>query len=284
MNELTYTSRDTTISLTSEKLTVETARELRSYEWDYGVGRKNIYASRRKTRTVSVKFVAEHDELDKLRRYADRDMTSETAGVFTAQGEWKQEGYIYGIKVDKVASDRIYGTLKVLLLQGAWYKTVTKSYVKNSAPNNTRYGLDYPTDYKYDFGYAKVSQTMDTGSYSPCDFKMTIYGTCINPVITIGKNAYRVNVPVPEGALLIIDTREKTVILRDELGYEQNVFDKAVRGDGKGKGEYIFEPLASGEMSVTWDNSYGFDIEYYVAESEPPFTQVEEVRFTSLYL
>ncbi len=273
MDELTYTSRDVTLSLINDKFTVQTANEARSYQWEYGLGRKNIYSPRRRTTTIDLRFSGERAELEKLRRYADRDISEETPGLFTAQGEWVQKGYIYGIKVEKVTPYEIYGTLKIILLEGAWYKTVVNSYTKNSANSSTAFGMDYPYDFLHDYGYADTVQLLDTGSYTRCDFKLTIFGDCINPVITIGKNEYRVNVTVAEGSLLIIDTREKTVTLRDNTGYEENVFNMAERGEGAGQGRYIFEPLAPGENPVVWDNSYGFDIEYYVAESEPPWVE-----------
>ena len=273
MNELTYTTSDgKAISLVSDDLSVQTAQEIRGYEWEFGVGRKNIYAPRRTYSTHKVKFIAKREELDKLRKLTDRDVVNESPGTFTAQDTWQQKGYITGITIDTVSPYYIFGSFDVILLQGAWYKAVSVSYFKNSKLNSAvNYGKDYPFDYKYDYGYNRTPQLLNIGSHLSCEFRMIIYGSCVNPVITIGENAYRVNVRVPENSLLIIDTRDKTVTLRDDTGYTQNVFDKAVRGSGKGSKEYIFEPLQPGEHIVSWDNSYGFDIEYYIEESCIPW-------------
>ncbi len=275
MNELTYTSSDGhMISLVSEELSVQTASEIRGYEWEFGVGRKNIYAPRRNYTSQKVKFIAKREALEKLRKITDGDVVKEEAGTFTAHDEWTQKGYITGISVDNVSPYYIFGSFNVILLQGAWYKTVTASFTKNSKSSTIlSQGKDYPFDYKYDFSYNTTPQLLNTNSTLSCEFKLIIYGACVNPVITIGENAYRVNVRVPDDALLIVDTRDKTVVLRDDTGYTQNVFDKAVRGDGKGSKEYIFEPLPVGESIVSWDNSYGFDIEYYIEESCIPWIE-----------
>ncbi len=274
MNELIYVSGDDIVSLTSDVFTVQTAPKVRSYEWSYELGRRNIYIPNRDARTVDVSFTATREELERLRHIADRDMYAESPGTLVAQDEWKQSAYITGIEVGNVTHHHIYGNMKVLLLDGYWSKTVVRSYTRGSSGGGTILnGLDYPHDYKYDYTYNKTGRIIDTDSVIPCDFKMTIFGACINPSIIIGKNSYQVNTTVPAGAILVIDSRSKTVVLRDEAGYEQNMFDKAIRGDGKGKGEYIFEPIPAGESNLTWDNSFGFDIEFYITESEPPWTE-----------
>ncbi len=273
MNELVYKSaRGEVISLTNDDIDVQTATEIRGYEWDCGIGRKNIYSPRRNYIKDKVKFIATKNALEQLRRITDTDVINETQGTFIALNEWKQSGYITGISVEKVSAYYIYGSLECIFLDGSWHKSVEVSFIKNDITSDiTNYGMNYPFDYKFDYSNNKTPKILNTDTYLPCEFRMVIYGRCVNPTITLGNNVYRVNVQVPEKALLIIDTRDKTVVLRDETGYEQNVFDKAIRGNGKSSGEYIFEPIPAGEHIISWDNSYGFDIEYFISESSIPW-------------
>ncbi len=287
MNELIYKSRMDSVSLSATDFTVQTATSMRGYEWTYDLGRRAIYSPRRQARTVDVGFVAKREELEKLRHLADRDLYYEEAGKLIAQDIWEQSAYITGIGISSVNPINVYGTLKVLLLDGCWSKTEKRSFTKGSASSRgVSAGLDYPHDYKFDYAYNQSTQVLNTYSDIPCEFTLTIYGACVNPSIIIGKNTYQINATVPPNAVLIVDSREKTVILRDEHGFEQNVFNKAVRGEGKGKGSYIFEPLPAQESNVTWDNSFGFDVYFYVTESTPPFCQKKSYRalFSGIYL
>ncbi len=273
MNEIFYVSHTEEYSLSFDGFTVETATPIRSYKWAYDIGRHNIYAPRNEAIETSVKFTATHEELDKYKRIFDRDVYERTPGTLVVHGVWKQKVYITGIDISGVSPYQITGSLKVLLLDGYWTKTshisFNNMYGNDDLGNIT--GYDFPYDTPFDFMGLDTESSIDTGNTIPCHFRLFIYGNCTNPTISIGNNIYQVNVSVPSESILIIDTKEKKVILRDNAGFEENVFGRAERGEGKGKGKYIFEPLATGKLAITWDNSFGFDIEYDEISNTPPF-------------
>ncbi len=273
MNEVKYyaTTKREYISLICDTFTIQTAPILRSYEWDYELGRKDIHSQKLTSQEVNVKFMAKREHLEKLRRAVDIDVINKTPGILHA-GEWMKQSYITGIDVDKVTPHFIYGTLKVVLLSGAWYKIKKRNFTIGDSTSDNKDFLDYPFDYNYDYSNEEIDQELELDSTLPSDFKLYIYGGCVNPIIVIGENTYQVNTSIPAGSTLIVDSKAKTVVLRDEVGYEQNMFDNAERGEGKGKGRYIFEPIKPGLNKVAWDNSFGFDIEYYIEESELEWT------------
>ena len=131
--------------------------------------------------------------------------------------------------------------------------------------------LDYPHDYPYNYTLPITGGTVDTGRLVPCKPKITFYGAVTDPQIIIGGNKYKVTGEVSAGARIEVDGKEKTVKLIAEDGSTVDKFSSALRGSGEGGGEYIFEPIQPGEQSITWDTTFGVDIQWYEEVGEPPW-------------
>ena len=105
------------------------AENLRSREWEYSLGYRDLVSATRPAREVDVNFYADYATADDLRRVADADVTARTPGVFIAQKEWRQRGYILASKPSDIHFGRLSTELKVSLLDGAWWRLVSRSFV-----------------------------------------------------------------------------------------------------------------------------------------------------------
>lgn len=121
-------------------------------------------------------------------------------------------------------------------------------------------GYDYAYDYMHDAQSQKI--IANAGSI-PCDFIITIQGYADSPIITIGDNTYAVNVEVPYGANLVIDSTQKTVIITLADGTKINAFG------ARDPDYYLFERIESGKNAVTWDGSYLWELLMIEERSEP---------------
>ena len=121
-------------------------------------------------------------------------------------------------------------------------------------------GYDYAYDYMHDAQSQKI--IANAGSI-PCDFIITIQGYADSPIITIGDNTYAVNVEVPYGANLVIDSTQKTVIITLADGTKINAFG------ARDPDYYLFERIKSGKNAVTWDGSYLWELLMIEERSEP---------------
>ena len=55
-------------------------------------------------------------------------------------------------------------------------------------------------------------------------------------------------------------------------GYKTNALPDAVLGGGVGSGSYIFEDIPAGTSTVSYDGSFGWDLEVYREDGAVPWT------------
>ncbi len=133
--------------------------------------------------------------------------------------------------------------------------------------------LDFPFDFPFDFKRPRSNKNIINDSLMPCDMLIRIYGPALNPYINIGGNIYQVNVNVPDGSRLEIYTRKdhQSIKLIDLYGNVVNCFNNRNKGI-KGSGEYMWQKLAVGNNTLSWDNSFDFDIVKYYERSQHPWS------------
>lgn len=135
--------------------------------------------------------------------------------------------------------------------------TFKSSEIKSS--NNKRYPYKYP--YRYANGLTNTSLT--NSHFVDCNFKLLIYGRCINPTVIIGGNIYKVHTLIEEGERLEIDSKNKTVVKVRNSGYIENLFNS------RDKVSDVFRKIKTGVNSVNWNGDFDFDIILYEERSEP---------------
>lgn len=124
---------------------------------------------------------------------------------------------------------------------------------------------NYPSNYPHGYTSGNLSNDFINDSVFPSPFRLAIFGSCTNPSVTIGGHVYNVNVSVPAGSLLIIDSSEKTIVLYDSNNVGQNVF--AYQNHDADK--YIFEPIPVGEVSIRYQNIPSITLTLYEERSAP---------------
>ena len=274
MNKLEYIpgSGGQSIQLDGPTSFVGTAENLRSREWSYELGYRDLVSATRPAREVNVTFFAQFADADAFRHVADADVIAGTPGTFIAQGEWKQRGYVLASSPNSINYGELVTELKIAFLDGAWWRRVVKEFMMDGGGGEGAY-LDYPHDYPYDYQKTSYTGSVTPSVLTPSDVYLVIYGPAVNPYVIVGGNRYQVNVTIPSGGYVIVDGRGKTINLTLADGTVQNVFSSGVRGGGSGGGTYIFEKIPAGTSEVTYDGSFGFDLGWYEEEGEPPRSQ-----------
>jgi hypothetical protein len=243
--------------------------DLSSWAWDVGDSLSFTYPANDK-RTVRLRFksMAECD-------YATAKMDNDTRNNMQGQlimGEWSLKcnltsGSFVG-RNGAVTYDAVF-----TCYGNRWCRSSTIEFYASTAPVST--GFDYPHDYPIDFSGSPVGESsIEVDSIGACDFRLAIFGPVDNPSITIGGNNYEVNVSVPSGSILFIDSHEKRtpgaeIFMRSSIGVITNQFAARQKGQ-PGSGTYIFEPIKPGQQSVTWSGRFGFTIELLESRTKAP--------------
>lgn len=123
--------------------------------------------------------------------------------------------------------------------------------------------LDFPFDFPFDYSPNRAARAIAVDSAAPSDWRIVVYGPAKRPSVTIGGNVHRVDVDVPDGSLLIADSRDWSLILRDVDGVDADAFSSRIRGS-EGSGEYMWEPIRPGASSIAWNESFVWDLTVFV--------------------
>lgn len=151
--------------------------------------------------------------------------------------------------------------------KNAWITEYSKSFYASAASEEQADFLDFPYDYEYDYARQATGRGMlNIDHVSESLFKLTIFGECTNPRIMIAGHPYQVYTSLGADEYLIIDARKNTVIKYLSNGAQQDIYDL------RGKEQSAFEPVPPGNVQVSWDGSFGFDITLYLERSEPKWS------------
>lgn len=220
-----------------------------------------VYGFRDESREVDVNMAIgtsadAHEVMEELYRVIVEDLRDSQNGYLERDG-WRCDAYVKASAKKNADYTGPKGyALTALLLDGYWYRESTTSFFRNEVSGG---GVDYEYDYEYDYGGTGVARLVSNPSVYPSDFRMVIYGPATSPYVIIGGNRYEVSAHVPDGAVLIIDSKSGTVEGVYENGDRVNMFGDAADG-GQGSGSYIFERIAPGDSAVSWDGTFGFDL------------------------
>lgn len=245
---------------------------VRADSWDYKAGYRDLSYAARKARkeTVTVAML-DLASADALRLAADADLASMTPGTLDFDG-WEQRCYIAGVEAKAVTGGAAVVKLEVVLLDGVWRKK--ESYEFRPGAGSGTVGAGHGYDYGYAYGYPyseETSREIEVGSIVASPFRIIVYGPAVRPSVTVGGNRYQVSTDVPDGGYLLIDSIEGTVTKVAKNGYKTNALPDAVLGGGVGSGSYIFEDIPAGMSTVSYDGSFGWDLEVYREDGAVPW-------------
>lgn len=262
----------TPIQLDGPDLWVGTGANLRGREWTDTLGYRSVTGiSRPAVEATCTLTATSMTALDTARRAFDADMRANTPGTLVIDGAWSQRALVRKSQVQKVTPWTVTAELTLQLLDGAWRHELEA--LRYTIAPETEHGLNYPHNYPHNYGAPPGAKSITNPMTMPVPWRMTIWGPVSNPYVRIGSNLHQVDVTVPSGSRLEINSLEgeRTVELIDDTGHVTNVIDKAHRGTGEDGGEYVFQPIPPGLSDVVWSQRFGFDITMIEEEMEPPW-------------
>ena len=246
--------------------------ELHDYDWKYNSDNNKVSNFNRGVRKISVPVIVACPDPDdgvkainNLMEIAEKDVLSKEAGRFII-GDYYFKAYITGSKKKKYSTRRgwLHANLTVVSDYPAWVKETSSSFTAGGAESGK--DLDFTYDFPYDFTSPNKIKSIINPSFADVDFKLIIYGEVDNPSVTIGGNEYKVNCRVNAGEYLTINSKEKSIYVTRNTGEIINRFKD------RSKDTYIFTKIPSGELKVSWNGTFGFDVTLYEERSEPKWT------------
>ncbi len=239
---------------------------MRDYAWNYESDFNKIKSFNSSCITTKTLTVSIHtDNADKYGRFNsffeifEKDVLAKIPGKFYF-GDFYYTGYVISsVKKEFISSQNLL-TLDLTIAsdKNTWIHENFYSYSKNQLISGHGYTFKYP----YRYSSSNLKTFLNTALVDS-DFKLIIYGACLNPVIYIGGHKYSIATGVENEEYLEIDSREKTIYKVQPDGMRTNAINYRDRDN------YIFKKIPSGVVPISWDNNFGFDITIYDERSEP---------------
>lgn len=148
-----------------------------------------------------------------------------------------------------------------------WIHESSKSFLPQDDVESDQEYLEYPLDYKYDYfvGFPGTGKWVRDFPWR-CEFKMIIYGPCIDPTVTVNGYNYTIYDTLEENDYVVIDSRDYTVNKYLASGMVQNIFDL------RDKSRSVFEQIPEGTLTLNWSGTFGFELTLFEERSEPKWT------------
>lgn len=198
----------------------------------------------------------------------ENDMRRMTPGRLV-WGDYYIDAYINGSAVDNISYwSWISNKIQILAPYPFWIKE--EKVVLTNASETTGGYLDYPYDYNYDYTAPEIGKkVVPSDSPFTSEFKMVIYGLAVNPRIVINGYPYILYATIPSGAYVIVDSKQRTIMLCKRNGQKMNIFDF------RNKSDSIFEKIPAGNLDIVWDATFGVDLTIFREKSEPEFEEIQ---------
>lgn len=247
--------------------------DLRDYTWKYDVLNDKIsrfYRSITKRKIPLVVCCKTADDAvtikNRLHELAESDIEAMTPGKIYS-GDYYTQGFITGCSRSDYLINKRFCKLDLTFTSNDpfWYREEFYRFLPIESLVIGE-GYDFPFDYKYDYETkTKTSQNIVCNSLRGNAFKLVIYGPVSNPSVKIGEHEYLINGTIGSSETLVIDSLAKTITLMSQTGQKLNWFDR------RGRDDYIFEPIPSGQSVISWSGAFGFDLTVIEKRSEPPW-------------
>lgn len=247
--------------------------DLRDYSWSFDTINNRIsrfYRGITSRKIPLVVYCKSGDEavsvMNRLHELAEADIVAKIPGKIFV-GDYYTSGYITASVKSNYLIRRKYCKIELTLTSDdpSWYLERTYQFFPGTR-NEFSGGVDYPYDYPHGYAISFNGQKIVCNSVVSSAFRLLIYGEATSPTVVINGHTYTINGTINKGETLLIDSMNKTITLTTAAGKKVNWFDK------RGREEYIFEPIPSGQSTVTWSGSFGFSLTVVEKRSEPKWT------------
>lgn len=276
MRRVTYTTASgdstagTTFDLSSAKA-IGWSNDLLGWSWDAD---KDTGAITRAARTYELMVVAiDVATFDELSRRMEQDAVSGRMGTLSVDG-WELSCSAKTAAPKHVGDGIVSAKLTLYATDPTWRRVTSHTLVPESGQQTETTGLDYPTDYGYDYAGTTRSSGIESFSLAvESSIRVIFWGPCTNPYCTVTSrsgarsvsNRFGVNASAETGERIVIDPLGRhavgsSVYKVGAFGERTNLFDSRVRGV-EGSGSYVFATMPSGALSVAWPQEFGVTLE-----------------------
>ena len=242
--------------------------DLHDYEWAYDTVNDRVSGFRQEPRDFSLRVMMAGGSVDERNRAVDvfeADVRSGTPGTLRV-GASEMRCWVTGSSKDGwwYSEGTMGATLTIHADDPVWRREETVQVFRVADGGGSGF-LDYPHGDPYDYKQDDRLSEVRSPFRGRCGFRMVVYGPAENPYVIIGGNRYQGDASLSAGDLLIIDSVERTIVLRGATGSESSVFASGVREEGAN----VFADMPEGTAPVLWSGAFGFDITYIEERSEP---------------
>lgn len=254
--------------------------DLRDYAWEHTADNNKISSFSKGIDSKSIPIIiscsSETEGLaikNRLFEITEKDVLANIHGKIII-GDYYLKCFITGSKKDNYLINKGYleTTLTVLTDYPMWIKESTTIFRNNGVVSGNsqvvtqKRNFDYQYDFPFDYTSEMKNKTLNNTGFVGTNFKLIIFGACINPAVHISGHTYQVNCEVSENEYLTIDSLTKKITLTRYNGEQVNCFNY------RNRDSYIFTPIPAGNNIVTWDGNFGFDVVLLEERSEPKWT------------
>ena len=248
--------------------------DLRDYAWSFDTINNRISRFYRQItpRKLPLTVICESEDeatavKNRLFDLAESDIEAMIPGKIFV-GDYYTKGFITASTKSEYLISKRYCKIVLTFTSNdpSWYREMQRSFIPGASGIASGSGTDYPYDFPFDYAVSRTGQTIFCDSTRSNAFRLRIYGPATNPTVTIGGHAYSINGTIGKGETLLIDSTTKTIVLTKSDGSKVNWFDNRSRKS------YIFQEIPTGQHTVVWDESFGFDLTIIEKRSEPKWT------------
>lgn len=248
--------------------------DLRDFTWNYRSENNKISSFYKgivkKTVPIIIYCKNEAEGLEKKNRLfevCEKDVITAQHGKLIL-GDYYLKCYVTASKKANYLMNKGYleTSLTITTDYPSWIKetkTVFRSDGSAEGAGTVGQNLDFPFDYPFDYASEMNDKRLNNTGFIDSAFQIIIYGSCVNPAISINGHTYQVNVEVADSEYLTIDSMTKKIILTKYDGSQVNCFQH------RNRDSYIFEKITPGNNIVTWNGAFGFDVVLLEERSEP---------------
>lgn len=217
-----------------------------------------------------------------------------TVEIYVTGTKWEREAFLRGFH--EAAAHDLFVQKPGVLQWGDWkldcYITASSTYPHESRPNTTvnqitiyapnpfwyrldeieivipevtiTGGLNFPFDFEYDFTEEDTAYMIaESKHYKESDFILKIQGYASAPCVRINGHPYQVYAEIAEGAVLTVDSREKTVITTYQSGRTINNFAE------RRKDYSLFQKVPAGPLVISLNGDFSATLGLIYERNEP---------------
>lgn len=250
--------------------------------WDYDVA-SSTGALSLKPAECAAQILVPRGSLDGLveRLYQD---AGAGGGTLSVDG-WERVVSARTGSYDKLPGGDALVSLTLRSQDPLWRRITTRVLMPGSAETSALDGLDYPTDYPFDYaGASAVSSVGRIEHGATCIVRATFFGPCEDPYVRVTSrgdedavtNLYGVGASAEAGERIVIDPLGRSVIGGSvykvgAYGERTNLYGSRRRGT-EGSGSYVFERLPPGAIEASWPQGYGVTLDLIEERGSLPWT------------